>query len=111
MSAFLKELMFKNERGRRFKNLWITPELLLNMLFSPQQIDAGTIKVLEVNGIPEGCYIDAVMYSDDRRAFCFRLFHSSFEEVEPAHNTPEITAEIVAKAMQVMPLSARKEFL
>jgi len=86
--------VFQFEQGpeRRYKMLWISPELLLAALFSPQR-DGDKVRVVEVDGLPYGCKVEAVRFDEDRRAFVFRLWHESFDVVPLNYCPPEVTPE------------------
>src|SRR5262245_20569007 len=76
-------------RERRFKTMWVTPELLLNGMWGWVR-DGNTVRAITIEGIPEGCEVMAVTWAGERRAFGILLYHQDFAVVEPSLLIPEI---------------------
>lgn len=92
------------ERERRFKLLWVSPELLMNVLLSPTQT-GGRVRVMRVEGLPEdSTEVQSVYYDDSRRAFGLHLWHPSFDVVESGALIPEVHVAISAEDLEVRPL-------
>ena len=76
-------------RERRYRILSVSAELLLNALFSPRR-DGDTIRVVRLEGLPEGCEVQAVMWCDLTCVFKLRLWHESFDVVPDGEMCPSI---------------------
>lgn len=80
---------FREKREPRYRVLDVTPELMMNVLLSPQR-HACEVRSLVIEGLPNGVEIDAVFWSDECRCFRFRLWHESFDLVSLAEMIPLI---------------------
>lgn len=80
---------FFEARGRRYKLLRVSAELLMNVLLSPARRGA-VVEWVTVEGLPDGVQIEAVVWDDLYRTFTLRLWHESFELVPPGEMAPFI---------------------
>lgn len=95
---------FFEPNERRYKTLWLSADMVLNFVFTPRLLADGTaIIIKKIEGIPEGCKVQAVTYSFDRDSFGFRLYHPSFDEVEPGMEEPHAMPEFHTERMRVIP--------
>lgn len=85
----------------RVKVLWLTPEILVDVLFSPSR-EGGEIRCISQEGIPDGAKIEAVCFSFEQRAFGLRFSHPSFEEVEPGNLAPGLKVRLTAEKLHVL---------
>lgn len=86
---------FFKSTDRRYKILAVSPELIVESLFSrPIGID----KAIEVSGLPTGCKVEAVCYDYERACFRFRLYHPSFPVVPECGVIPEV--DVVVKQVE-----------
>lgn len=91
-------------RPRRYRNLWISPELLLkSLLFCRVQISESEILSFSIKGLPDGCEVQAVHYCEWKDAFCFRLWHESFDELKESQAIPDLYPEIIATRHEIIP--------
>ncbi len=80
---------FFHGRERRYRLLRLTPEVLLNALFSPVRHEL-TVDWLTIEGMPEGAEVEGIVWDDHTRAFVLRLWHESFGIVEPSAPIPTL---------------------
>lgn len=88
-------------RERRYRVLSVTPELLMNALFSSRR-DGSTIRVIRMEGLPDGCEIQAVTWDDLSCCFKFRLWHESFDVVPAGEMCPAIWPLCHAETLPVV---------
>ncbi len=72
---------------RRFRVLWVSPELLANAVLDSR---CQYVHEYVAENLPEGIRIEGVIYDPARDAFGFRLYHPSFDEVAPCERIPEL---------------------
>jgi hypothetical protein len=83
---------FKREKDRRYKILYVSPELLMNALFAGGLSNTS----ITVEGMPTDCQIVGVHYSEDRISFAFMLYHESFDIVPEVNCIPTISPTFTA---------------
>lgn len=93
--------LFFRAPERRYKIVRLTPELLLDALLSPR-LDQSFVRVLRMDGVPEGCQIEAVAWDEWSRCFMFRLFHESFDVLDPAAAIPDLFPVIHQETVRVV---------
>ncbi len=72
---------------RRFRVLWVSPELMANAVVNP---GCQFVQEYVTEGLPEGATVQAVIYDYARDAFCFRVYHESFDVVPGCEFPPEL---------------------
>lgn len=87
-------------RPRRYRILSVSPELLMDALLSPRR-DGGMIRVVRMEGLPDGCEIQAVTWDDLSFCFKFRLWHESFDVVPDGHVCPPVSPLFHAENVRV----------
>jgi hypothetical protein len=85
-------------KERRRRLLYIPAELMMNVLLFPQR-DDNHLRWLTVDGVPDGVEIESVWWCENMDAFCFRLWHSSFDVVEVGAVIPQIHAQFGLRRM------------
>lgn len=87
-------------RERRLRLLYVSADLLMNVLLSPQR-QGNELRWLTVDGVPSGAEVEAVWWCEYRAAFCLRLWHESFDVVESGAEIPVIYLMI---GVRIVPL-------
>lgn len=98
------------QHERRYRLLYITPELLLAVMFSPRLL-SGVVCAHHLDGLPEDVVVQAVAYSEERHAFMLRLYHPSFSVSEGCCTIPEISPQVSVVDARVMPEQQGREFI
>lgn len=88
--------------SRRVKLLRVSADLLLNILFSPQAVGAE-IRIIGIEGIPDGARVQAVGHDHHRDQFLFRLEHESFPEVAEGHHITELSVNVYERRVRIAP--------
>lgn len=86
---------------RRYKLMRLPADLLMNLLFNPLVRD-DEAELFKLEGIPDGCQIEGVCWDDGRECFVLRLFHESFDAVEPCDIIPEAVVSVRLERLRVV---------
>ncbi len=78
-------LKFFESEDRHLAILWLTPELMAEMIFQPRR----GIEI-KIGGLPHNCRVKGVHYSPEQHAFGFLLLHPSFDEVPCGGSIPSL---------------------
>ena len=92
MSFALHNPLFRAP-DRRFRVLWITPELLMDLVINPRA-EGDVIRALTVQGIPDDAKIEGISYDFYRAAVGLRVWSASFDVVEDAGLPPDLSVTI-----------------
>lgn len=90
---------------RRFKVLYMTPDILVNLLLGPSRLiskDGGIVQVLEVEGMPSDAQIQALAYDPISDRLSLRVHSDEFPESSVGEVLEELELVIKAKLFKVM---------
>ena len=95
----------KPERERRYAYFAVSPELLLQALFSP----SNEGERVSVDGLPDGIEATDIVFDFERRAFLIRVWHESFAVIPEANRIPEVFPRVTVTRTEKT--SRMREFL
>ncbi len=98
----------KDEVDRRYKVLWIDPNLLMDLRFSAV-LAKDTIRAVTVKGLPEDAVVQAMCYDPMKHAVGLRIWSSTFDEVPPENTAPELQVELTTHYLLVPEMTIDKD--
>lgn len=93
------------ERERRWKLIRISEELLIHAVAGFRPGPMPQVQCV-IEGLPDGWEAVAIAYEIDRGTFMVRIYHPSFEVVEPGYPTP--MADVVLREWTPEPKRGRE---
>ncbi len=105
-----EEHVLQEKRERRFRVLWVSKQLFLNLLLNPLR-QGDTIRCITMTGMPSDCNVEDACYDWQRDAFGLRLYHPTFDIVEPGSTAMDIFPSFTSEVLQVVAPRHGPEFL
>lgn len=103
----LKNPLFKAP-DRRYKIMTVTPDILMNALFSPTYSPGDrTVRVYSLTDadgkpLPEDVRADAIAYDDLRDLIYVRLWSASWPVMDTASHLPDVGIAVTARELEVV---------
>lgn len=79
---------------RRYKVLWVTPELIFEGILRPMVLPDGNVAALKVTGIPDDARVEAMCYDPMQNRVGLRIWSQSFDQVIEGYSLPELAVQI-----------------
>lgn len=87
-------MIFTKTRERRLKALIVSPDVVLNIIFTAAVDSYGRTRVMPGGDVPEGCEVHSVNVGEMDGQIVFLLYHPSFPVVDEVQSIPQVKWEL-----------------